>query len=333
MSGNPTTPAISVVLVTPTHISDLALPLRGLAAQTTRDQLELVLVTPGDEAVADHLPWLTGFHSISVVRVPLVRSRGSAAAIGVRAARGTIVALMENHVFPEPDWSEQILRAHEGPWMAIGPRVNGLNLRSWTSRAYRLVFYGRLTAREQPQETERLPWHNVTYKSQLLKPFLDQLDDLLDHEERFHEILRAHGCRLYYWPGARLRHANVSRPGRALQLAFDTGRLFAFERAADWPARRRLLYAVSWPLFPWVRLVQMKDDIQRIGRQEPTSFLLPLVILLLHGIAFGEAVGYLFGGGAAAERVDYNELCRWDERMNRSDVQQVQNLLLGPAEH
>jgi GT2 family glycosyltransferase len=326
MSGSPELPAMSVVMVTPSHVGDLGLPLRGLSAQTVRHELELILVTPADESAADHASWLTGFHSVSIVRVRHVRSRGAAAAAGVRAARAEIVALMENHVFPEPDWAEQILRAHQGPWMAIGPRVNGLNLRSWTSRAYRMVFYGRLSARDQPRETEHLPWHNGTYKSRLLQPFANQLEDLLDHEERFHQMLLAHGYRLYYWPGARLRHANVSRPGRALQLAFYTGRVFASERNRDWPWRRRLLYAAGWPLFPWIRLAQMREDIQRIARQEPTWFLLPLGVLLLHLLALGEAIGYLVGPGRASEWLDRNELCRWDERMTRADVNEVESL-------
>ena len=329
MSSETDRPALSVVLVTPTNVAALSLPLRGLAAQTIRERLELILVTPCGDAGADHASSLRGFHRVSVVGVPEVRARGPAAASGVRAARGKVIALMENHVLPEPDWAEQILRAHDGPWAIVGPRVSGLNLRSWTSRAYQLVFYGRLNGHDQPHETSWLPWHNVAFKAALLQPFLHQLEHLLDHEESFYEMLRAQGHRFCGWPAARLGHANVSRPTRLLHVAFYTGRRFASERAAAWSWPRRFLYVAASPLFPWIRLAGMWPDVTRIARQESTWFLLPLVVLLLHGIAAGEVAGYLFGAGDSGRWLEWHELSRWHERMTPSDINEVERLLLG----
>jgi hypothetical protein len=327
VNGNSDLPAMSVILVTPTNLGDLSPILGALAAQTSRQELELLLVTPADES-ATQISWPTGFHSVSVIQLPEITSRGSAAAGAVCVARGKIVALMENHVLPDLDWAEQILLAHRGSWVAVGPRIDGLNLRSWTSRAYRLVFYGRLTGRDQPEETDYLPWHNTTYKRRVLEPFVNQLDELLNHEERFHRLLLAQGHRFCYWPAARLRHVNVSRPGRALSLAFFTGRIFAAERDRHWALWRRLTYAVAWPLFPWIRLVLMQPDLRRIARHEPIWFLLPLVTLLLHAIALGEAVGYLFGAGGAGEWIERHEICPMKERLNRHDADRLENLVL-----
>ena len=155
-----TAPAMSVVLVTATRLDDVCLTLQALAAQTVRDQLELILVSPGDE-ILPHARWLTGFHSVSLVRVPSVASRGSGAAPAVRSARAEIIALMENHVLPEPDWAEAIIRAHEGQWAAVGPRIVGLPSRSWTARANGLVNYARFSGYDQPLEVSELPWHNI----------------------------------------------------------------------------------------------------------------------------------------------------------------------------
>jgi hypothetical protein len=328
MNKAPAMPSLSVVVVTPTNIADLRLPLRGLLEQRIRHALELVLVTPADESADDHRDRLAGFHSVAVVHVPQVRSRGAAAAVGVRHARAPIVAIMENHVVPKPDWAEEMLRAHQGPWMAVGPAVDWLNLRSVTSRAYRLLFYARLSEREEPQETDHLPWHNVAYKAALLQPFMSDLETWLDREDEFHGLLRTQGRQCYLWPAARLSHVMVSRTSRVFQLAFHTGRAFAGQRYGTWPWRRRLLYAAASPLFPWIRLRQLLPDLQRIARREPTWLLLPFVVLLLHGIALGELVGYLRGGGAAARWLDRHELC-WEERLSRSDLRDLDTLLLG----
>jgi hypothetical protein len=320
---------MSVILVTSTNVADLHLNLRALSAQTVRDELELILVAPRDETATEDVSGLVGFHSMSVMRLPDVTSRGSAAAAAVRTARGEIVALMENHAFPEADWAEQILRAHEGPWTAVGPRVDGMNLRSWTSRAYRLIFYGWLTGRDQPEETTHLPWHNTTYKRHHLRPFMSHLEAMLDHEGRFHRILSAQGHRFYFCPAARLRHANVSRLRPVLQLAFCTGRIFACERHHEWRWWRRVAFAAAWPLFPWIRLAQMRPDYRRIAREEPMWFLLPLVLLLLHLMALGESAGYLFGIGRAAEWTDRHELSGAKERMSRFDVVELEKLVSG----
>jgi hypothetical protein len=329
-TNNHPAPAMSVIIVTRSGLHELHLNLLCLSAQTARDKLELILVAPVEDPTADDGQIPSGFQGVSVLRLAAIRSRGTAAAAAVREARGRIIALMENHVFPEPDWAEQILRAHEGPWSAVGPRIDTANPDSWTSRAYRLLIYGRLSVWDQPEETNHLPWHNTAYKREVLQPFLMEVGDWLDREGQFHKLLRAQGHRLYYWPAARLRHVNLSRFGLCLRLAFQLGRVFACDRAADWPWWRRAARALAWPLFLWIRLKQLWPDHRLIRRRKAQWFPMPLLVCALYGMAIGEAAGYWLGQGRSREWVQNAEFCV-RERLNDRDLRQFDQLALGRA--
>ena len=318
-------PVMSVVLVTATRLTDVCLTLQALAAQSVREQLELVLVSPGDESLP-HARWLTGFHSVSLIRVPAVASRGSGAAPAVRAARGGIIALMENHVLPEPDWAEAIIRAHKEPWAAVGPRVVGLPSRSWVARANGFVNYARFSGYDQALEVPELPWHNTTYKRQAILPFAEQLDTLLDREAELHAALRAQGQRLCLFPSARLRHMHVSNALEAFNHTVHSGRVFAAERARTWPWWRRLAYATLWPLFPFLRYAHMRADLQRIARTEPVWRFVPLVFAMLCGISIGEALGYMTGAGRSGEWAALHEL-RFIERANSADRAVLEDMM------
>ena len=318
-------PVLSVVLVTATRLTDLCLTLQALAQQGAREHLELVLVSPGDESLPQ-ARWLTGFHSVSLIRVPALASRGRGAAPGVRAARGDIIALMENHVLPEPGWAEAIIRAHKDPWAAVGPRIVGLPSRSWVARANGLVNYARFSGYDRPLEVPELPWHNTTYKRQAILQFAEQLDTLLDREADLHAALRAQGQRLCLVPTARLRHMHVSNVLEALSHTVHSGRVFAAERARTWPWWRRLAYAASWPLFPFLRYAHMRADLQRIARVEPVWRFVPLVFAMMCGISIGEALGYMGGPGRSGEWAAMHEL-RFIERANSADRAALEDMM------
>ncbi|MGQ0539084.1 MAG: glycosyltransferase family 2 protein, partial [Gemmatimonadaceae bacterium] len=109
---------MSVVLATPGSFAGVHTTVAALTAQTARDRLELVLVTPRRAVLQPDGAVLGAFGWHQVVEVADFGSLGPANAAGVRAARAPIVALAEDHCFPDPDWAQHLISAHEGPWAA-----------------------------------------------------------------------------------------------------------------------------------------------------------------------------------------------------------------------
>lgn len=289
--------ALSVVLVTDTWEA-IAKTVRHLRAQTVAHKIELVVVAPESEDLRPDPISAEAFARIEVVGVAEISSLSWARAPGIRATSAPIVVLGETHCWPEPDWAEHLLDAHQGPWVAVGPAVYNANPSGSVSWVNLLIDYGPWLGPTDGGELDDLPGHNSSYKREALLAFGPRLETLLEAETIMHAELRDHGHRLYQEPRARVVHLNVTRVSSWLGERFQTGRRFASARSYAWPVWRRAAYAAGSSLIPLVRWRRLRHDLRRtgIGRH-----------LGLHGYAllagalvvsaFGELVGYATGSG------------------------------------
>jgi glycosyltransferase involved in cell wall biosynthesis len=289
-------PRLSVVIVTDAY-ETIRRTVRHLLAQTVASDLELVIVAPEGELALDS-DELAGLHSHAVVPVGDIQSLSWARAPGIRAATAPVVALAESHCFPEPEWAERFLAAHENGWAAVGPAIVNANPATVVSWINLLIDYGPWLGPTEGGEIDDLPGHNSSYKRDLLLEFGDRLPTMLEAETIMHADLRARGHRLYQEPGARAAHLNVTRTSSWIGERFQTGRRFASARSHSWPAWRRALYAAGSPLIPFVRLGRLLGDLRRTGvGRNLRAYGYPLLVLALAVSASGELVGYVLGSG------------------------------------
>jgi hypothetical protein len=305
--------ALSVVLVAGSGLPGIARTLRHLRSQTARDRFELIVVAESARALDVHALGGDAFAACRAIEVGPIRQRGDAAAKGIRAATAAIVALIEDHSYPEPEWAEAFLRAHEGPWTVVGPAVANANpeyVASWVNYA---LTYGIFAPPLPAGERDLLPWHNSAYKRDALAPFSDRLGALLEWEGSLQDELRASGHTLYLEPAARTHHANVSRAWSTLGLNVQRGRIMGAQRAEreKWPYWRRLAQAAAFPLFP---LLQLRHTLPALRRMSIPDALRPRVYVgvgaALGLLAAAEAWGLLTGAGNAMRRMEDYELQR-----------------------
>lgn len=256
----------------------------------------MVVAPEGDLALdSDEL---AGLHSHVVVGVGDIQSLSWARAPGICAARAPVVALAESHCFPEPEWAERFLAAHEDGWAAVGPAIVNANPASVVSWINLLIDYGPWLGPTPGGELDDLPGHNSSYKRDVLLEFGDRLPTMLEAETIMHDDLRARGHRLYQEPEALAAHLNVTRTSSWIGERFQTGRRFASARSYSWPAWRRALYAAGSPLIPLVRLRRLLRDVRRAGiGRDLRGYGYPLLALALALSAGGELVGYALGSG------------------------------------
>lgn len=282
-----------------------------LSRQTVARRIELVMVGPSIESLAAPDDELAGFGAVVKVDVGKVTSIAHANAAGVRRARGRLVALTEDHCFPEPEWAAALLRAHEADWSVVGPVVRNANPRTRVSDADFVIGYGPWMEPMRATEMEFLPGHNSCYKRAELLALGGRLERLLEAETVLHMEWSAQGRRLVVEPGARVRHVNYSLWRSWVPVQLLAGRLFGGMRSATWPRRRRLFYAAASPLIPVVRFyrialafAQPGRSLWRLAKTAPAL----AVGLLLDGA--GQCWGYLRGPGDAMERLARYEFNR-----------------------
>ncbi len=299
MSATP--PELSVVLLAPERLAALDRTLGHLAAQGLGDRLEAVVVTT--PAVRD----APGDHGVPVrlARVGSMASLGPAYALGVRTARAPVVALGEDHAYPQPGWARAVLAAHADPRVgAVGAVMVNANPEQPLSWANLLVAYGAWSEPVPGGEVAALPGANVSYRRDVLLGLGPELDALMERGGALHERLRAAGLALVLAPAARVRHENVARLRPTAVLRFNAGRLYAGTRArtGGWPRGRRALFALGSPAIPPLRFVRILRDLR--ARRHPLG---PAVLgglaagLVLDGA--GQAAGFLRGPADAVTRL------------------------------
>jgi hypothetical protein len=304
-------PELSVVLVTPDDFETIAATVRHLRAQTVRDRLELVLVAPSAGGIGLPRPELNGFLQTRVVAIGTVRSWAHAMAAGIREAAAPVVALGEDHSFPEPGWAEALIAAHGGDWAAVGPVVGNANPGSMVSWADLLIGYGPWLEPAGGRAVEFLPGHNSSYKRAVLLEYGEALEEMLESETILHWDLRARGCGLYLEPAAKTNHMNFSVGTTWAVVQVYAGRMFAASRARNWPPLRRLAYAGAAPLIPLVRLWRILRRLSGAARpRAPFPHVFPALILGLALDGAGQALGYLFGAGKTAQPLAHFEFHR-----------------------
>jgi hypothetical protein len=300
MSGPP---AISFVVVVLNDYSSISRVVRHLRAQTIRSRIELVIVAPSAESIASCTDAeISGFSSVRKLYVGTIDDREVASVQGIQASAAPIVALNEDHAYPEPEFSERLVEAHAGPYAAVGPAVLNGNpgFLSWTNM---LLSYGGWPPTMKRGELTDIALHNSSFKRDVLLSYGDQLAHLLSRSGGLLRKLREDGHKFLFEPSARIHHVNPSTPGATLQLRLKAGRLYAASRASSekWSLVKRLIYTAASPMIPAVRIAGSRWALfgGRRGK-DALPFVPPLMIGLLLDTV-GQAIGYAVGPGNTAD--------------------------------
>lgn len=288
------TPAMSVVVAgsrpwgPPTEL----LRVLGPALQTGR--IELLLATARD-AVAPNTP------NTRVVKCPVGSTVPHMRLLGVRAARGGLVALTEDFCVPVPGWVDALIDAHRSAGAAAvgGPvaRRSG-SAADW---ALTLIEYGRFFRGEPEGTVGDLPSINVAYDATQLRAVLAADADGL-FEVALHAQLRAAGARFWRVPDAVMFDHSTTDVRSAASAQFHHGRLYGGGRMQGRGLLPRLTRMALSPGIPAVLLSRIAREVSAAGQAPQLLRALPALSILLGAWSIGEAVGSMLGEGPSGAR-------------------------------
>jgi len=312
--------SLSAIVITPDSLATVSRTLSCLRSQTVAGELEVVFVGPGGAIrEAEARGAARGFGAFRPVIIDSLRLTTHARAEGVRAAASPVVALTEDHSWPDAGWAEALLRAHRDGCTVAGPAVVNANPRSVLSWANFLVEYSEWMAPCTTTDVAHLPGHNSSYVRDALVALGPDLARHLEAESLLHWRMRNEGKRLAVAPEAVTRHLNFSQIWPSVRVRINSGRLFAGMRRLPWAWWRRLAYAGGSPLIPVVRFARILHRVRQPGRSALVPWLAcPIALALLTIDAAGECLGYLFGPGRSAEHISSIDFHR-EAFLSRSD--------------
>lgn len=298
--------ALSVITVTPGGYETCRKCIGYLCKQTTKEKIELIIAAPSRDGLGLPQQDLACFHSHRVLEVGPVESTGMAWALAVRAAEAPVVAYIEEHTYPRPDWAQVLIDTHRDTSLAaVGFAMGNANPQTLTSWAH---MYGQFGVAVEPAPSgpaRALGGHHVSYRRDVLLGYGDQLPRMLSNECALFIDLIEKGHKLHMAGDAVTDHVHISRFGTYCLLDFLGQRGFAATRAniGRWSFLRRVFYITASPLIPLVRMRRILRDIYRTRRNRN---LLPQVLFVIAPAlacgAVGEAVGYLLGAGRGVDR-------------------------------
>ena len=295
------TPRISVVIASVNGLGVILECLENLEALPERNEMEiLVLDRRTDDTartIAVRFPQVTLHAGLTGKSIPELRW------IGMRAARGEMIAVIEDHCMVAPGWAAEILR-HVGTGFGVvgGPVENGSTERilDW---AYFLAEYGPCMPPLEQGETDWVPGNNAAYRRSELP--LHEPVWANFWESFLQKELQRRGVRIFLNPAMLVYHKKSFQLGEMLEQRFCYSRSFAAMRAAQMPAGRRLLYAATSVLLPGVLLLRIFRCVLR-KRRNLREFLLglPVIVLFVLCWAAGEMTGCVAGPGDSLARVE-----------------------------
>jgi hypothetical protein len=299
-------PAITVVAVTPDVYSTIRQTLDHVARQTIAAQIELLLVAPHN-SIIHTVPIQTrqAFQRFVVIPVGSIDDVDKAAAPALRIASATIVAMVEDHAFPEPTWAEALLEAHKrGNWVAVGSTVVNANQSSPLSWSNQFMAYGEWTEPVKRGVAANVSRHNVSFKRSAIDAVGDELERYLGRWGGLLEHLREQGGTFYVEPEARVRHVNPSLLASTMQLRFLGGRLSAAARVRreKWSLTRRVIYIGGSPLIPLVRLYKTREKVMALPLRRKLD-VVPTFLGVLILDAVGQLLGFAAGPGDSEKRL------------------------------
>jgi hypothetical protein len=237
-----------------------------------------------------HLPQTSSGRAASRQHELIDRRR----AAGLAAARGEIVAIIEDRSLPRPGWAGTIVRLHrELPHAVIGGAVE-IGRRAVLSQAVYFCDFGRY---QPPFEAGPRPYVtdvNVSYKRRALDRTREIWRDRY-HEPLVHWALERAGETVFLSPEPIVVQVRDGLTlGGLLAERMAWGRLFGSLRARDASFATRIGLLVRSPFVPPVLFARfIRDRLVRGGASRSILVTGPAVALLQTAWVAGEAAGYL----------------------------------------
>ena len=306
-------PSLAAIVVIPNTYDTVRRTMSYLQAQTAAKQMEVVFVVSSLEKCNLDKTELTCFHSWQVVEIGSISSIARGFAAGIRKARAAVVALTEDHSFPEANWAQTLITAHQQPWAAVGPCVKNGNPDSLISWGDFYVSYSEWSPPISSGTMRHLPGHNSSYKKDILLAYGERLGDLMQAESVLHRYFTAQGYQLWLESNTYTLHSNFTAWMPWIKAQYYAGRQFAATWAQPWPWHRRLMFTIGSPGIPWLRLWRIQKHVRRAHGAGFFIRLLPLLLVGLIMNGLGQMKGYAAGVGDSVEKITEHERHRFKD--------------------
>jgi GT2 family glycosyltransferase len=297
-------PLVSVVIASVNGMPSIGECLEALTEQQGDIRYEVVVVDRCGEKTRDGIRRRFSQPEIRLIAVEGCESIPKLRALGMAAAKGRLIAILEDHCNVPLGWFEAIARAHQAGYQAIGSGVENGSVDRLIDWAVFFCEYSRFMPPVARGVVSEIPGNCAVYDRLVLERLGPGLREEV-WESFLHERLKEEGVAFFCDPAMTVSHKKEFGFGYFMSQRYHYSRSFAAMRMKAVPISRRLAYACATPALPFLLLWRMATTVWR-KRRRRKEFLLatPIIVIFLVSWAWGEAVGALLGPGDSLARVE-----------------------------
>jgi hypothetical protein len=296
-----TNPELTVVVPFVNELSDLTDTLAALDRQRADVRLEVLVVNRQGDKLTDDVR--QKFSWARVLPTPAEASIPEMRALAFRAATGTAVAVIEDHVIVPEGWAKALLDAQSPDSPVVGGSVRNLATGTVLDWAAFLCEYSHCLEPMPAGEVLWLTGNNVIYPRALLEQFRE-VTESGGWENRLHDTLREKGVPLVCRPEISVGHKKHYTFWEYFSQRYIYARSYAGARVSGATLGRRLAFGGAALLLPPLLFWRTISRIRSKGRHSAELVKsLPLLALFVLAWAAGEAVGYTVGPGNSLAKV------------------------------
>ncbi len=225
-------------------------------------------------------------------------------ALGYAQATGDIIAVTEDCCIPDENWFEEINKAHQSGYDAVGGAVENASRNRLINWAVYLCEYSHSMLPIPRGEVGGLAGNNSSYKRETLN--LVEESTRKNYWEYFlQQELSKLNVKFLSVPTIIVRKKKEFTFLYFLSQRFHYSRSFAGMRSSRMSPLRRILAAMLSPALPLIMTWRIAQQVLRKKRYVKEFVLsLPLLTIFMVSYAAGEFTGYLFGAGESLSKVE-----------------------------
>lgn len=303
-TNSPNEPFVSVVIASVNGFPWIGACLDALTSQRGGIGYEVLVLDRCGPAVRDEIARRFKQPEIRVIAVDGYPSIPKLRAVGMKEARGRMIAILEDHCNVPPTWFESIRRAHLAGHRAIGSGVENGAVDRVIDWAVFFCEYAKFMPPVAGGTGVEIPGNCAVYDREALKLVGPEIHQEV-WESFIHRRLAEQGVQFFCDPEMTVSHKREFPFGYFMSQRYHYSRSFAGMRLASAPFSRKAVYACATPLLPPLLLWRMISTVRRKGRRQREFVLaVPFIGIFLLSWAWGEWVGALFGPGNSLARVE-----------------------------
>jgi len=247
-------PFISVVMPCYNARRTIAASLTAILNQKVAFDYEVIVVDCSDDGTEKIVQ--SGFPQVRLIHLGQLESPGSKRNLGVRYARGEIIAFTDSDCLPPPDWLAQIVDHHKRiDADGIGGCVINGYPHGLATLVSHLIEFNEWTERTPEGYMRNIPTSNLSFKRETFRKYQVCFMDIYPNEDTlFNWTLSERGAKIYFSPRLCVVHMKKVKMGNLLLHQFEFGKGSAeTRRISSLPGKVFVKYPILCVGLPFIR--------------------------------------------------------------------------------